>query len=52
MITFVTSICSTRQDTPGRGTAIHSCLSQVSTQMVPMAKKAASFARAMGGAHL
>ena len=48
MITFVTSICSTHQDTHSRGTAIHSHLSQVSTQTVPMAKKAASFTRAMG----
>ena len=48
MITFVTSICSTRQDTPGRGTAICSHLSQARTQTVPMAKKAASFARATG----
>ena len=41
-------ICSTCQDTPGRETAIHGCLSQASTQMVPTAKKVASFARATG----
>ena len=48
VITSITSICSTCQDTPGGGTAIHGCLSQVSTQTVPMAKKVASFARATG----
>ena len=48
MITFITSICYTHQDTPSGGTTIHNCSSQVSTQMVPTAKKVASFARAMG----
>ena len=47
MITFFTSICSTCPDTPGRGTAICNCFSQARTQVVPMAKKAASFARSM-----
>ena len=48
VITSVTSICSTCQGTPGRRTATHGHLSQASAQMVPMAKKAASFARAEG----
>ena len=47
-ITFVIFICSTCQNIPSGGTDIHGCLSQASTQMVPMAKKVASFARAMG----
>ena len=48
VITSVTSICSTCQGTPSGRTATHGHLSQASTQTVPMAKKAASFARAMG----
>ena len=47
-ITFITLICSICQDTPGRGTAICNHFSQTRTQVVPMAKKAASFARSMG----
>ena len=47
-ITFVISICSKCQNIPSRGTDIHSCLSQASTQMVPTAKKVESFARAAG----
>ena len=39
MITFITSICYICQDTPGRGTAIGSHLSQASTQMSPWPKR-------------
>ena len=46
VITSVTSICSTHQSTPSdRGTATSSCLPHASAQMVPTAKKAASFAQ-------
>ena len=47
-ITFITSIYSICQDTPGMGTAICSHFSQARTQTVPMAKKVAFLARSMG----
>ena len=46
--TFITSIYSICQDTPGRGATICNCFSQARTQTVPMAKKVAFLARSTG----
>ena len=48
VITSDTSICSTCQGTPSGRTTTSGHLPTASAQMVPMAKKAASFARAVG----
>ena len=44
-ITFITSIYSIHQNTPGRGATICNCFSQARTQTVPMAKKVAFLTR-------
>ena len=47
-ITFITSIYSICQDTPGRGATICNCFSQARTQTVPTAKKVAFLAMSTG----
>ena len=51
VITFITSICSIFQDTPGRGTAICNCYSQARTQVVPNGQKGNILCQIYGEAH-